>query len=702
VRGIKHAANFTAAIALSVALAGCTGHPDDQKPNTVVTQAALTDESGHVSFDLRGNTFELNLSDSENAQGASNLLVVLSATNEGGFYYVADPADRYSTMLLGTTPATAIDKVEEPGKVSNVVIERKDTACNRMANFFASGMTPSQLFYHRDAFDDEDNILQSNFGIIEDADNIPLSKLDNTLGLILEGIKDNLTTNAIEGYVTTILSIKIEMFKAAGGLPGWLMLLADICPIVDTQRWADYYRGLCYDDNDKFEIWKLGGFAGLNLKDMGVDTTILANPVLLVLPVDKPDPQAITEDGQWLAPTASIGGRFHEVDGNPLTSTAILEHSESIFPSVQFDIPPSSSEGDFFFIAGACKNYSPTYELKAVLNTPHPVPYSANLSTTLNVAKDDSFSVSFLPGRNCTDADYLTYHAEVDGECNQFDIVVSCLKPENYVPEGQCSIPSTCRNFGHLSDYSLGESEFAFKEVSGDRYQILDLQTNETSEDAENCGIIQYLGNMAKCDFRIWNAEGTEYEIPDISVVGGTTGTEVGMQNLTAWGSDLYAEAPFEYLSYDLIRIHLTTGNYSVISDTGQNPSIHMGNLVYEEDGVIILDNGSRYELSAGFAPKIHGDYVVFRDGNSLMLADISSPVTPLVSEISSQDDPAFTYDISGQMIVIGIRREVLVYDIVSSSLGTFADVGVSAASLRGRAMVFKTTMDDVYLCVLE
>jgi subtilisin family serine protease len=260
-------------------------------------------------------------------------------------------------------------------------------------------------------------------------------------------------------------------------------------------------------------------------------------------------------------------------------------------------------------------------------------------------------------------------------------------------------IPSACRNFGYLSDYSLGELEFAFKETSGDKYQILDLQTNETREDPENCEIRQYLGNMVRCDFRIWNAEGTEYEIPDIHVVGGSMGTEVGMQNLTAWNSELYAEAPFEYLSYDLIRIDLTIGNHSVISDTGQNPHVYMGNLVYEEDGVVILDNGSRHEISEGRLPRIHGDYAVFRDGNSMMLADISSPEATLLSEISSQDDPVFTYDISGQMIIIGTRREVLVYDIASSSLSTFAEIGVSAVLIRGRAIVFQTTMEDVYLC---
>lgn len=451
IKGVKRAiCSFSLSFALGAGLAsgGCTENDNRiPLPNTVVTQAALTDEDGHVSFNVRGNIFELNLSDSETGDAPPNLLVVLSAKNEGGLYYVTDPEEVFSTSIFGTTPATGIVEEEEPTIVSNVVVERRENVCNAPARFLVSGMTPAGLFNEAQP-GVSDSILQKIFYPVMDGDGerarFPLSHIDDAIKqttelLVGEAISRGAETGAVIVNVHFALKISQRTFESASAV-GNLLLLADACRASDTLAWADYYRGLCYEDEDEFEIWTFLGFNNLAATIPLVDLEIsaLTNPVILILPVENPDHQAITEDGQWFAPTASIQGNVERIEANPLIRTVILEHSEGLLPSVQYSIPNRQDAESFFFVAGACGNYSPSYRLRAEVNNPYPVPYTASLSTNLSVSQDDQFSVTFLPERECTDSDYLTYYAEADGQCNPFDITISCSEVPGY--------PASCSN----------------------------------------------------------------------------------------------------------------------------------------------------------------------------------------------------------------------------------------------------------------
>ncbi|MBU0614851.1 MAG: hypothetical protein KJ601_02060, partial [Nanoarchaeota archaeon] len=94
---LKHLA-ATAAVAFSLST-GCSSEPDPPLPNTLVTRSAVTDSDGYVSFDIRGNVFELNAQDPGTGEGISDLTVVISAKNEGGIYHVSDPTNHYQTKL---------------------------------------------------------------------------------------------------------------------------------------------------------------------------------------------------------------------------------------------------------------------------------------------------------------------------------------------------------------------------------------------------------------------------------------------------------------------------------------------------------------------------------------------------------------------------------------------------------------------------
>ncbi|MFH1364271.1 MAG: hypothetical protein ABIH52_01315, partial [Candidatus Aenigmatarchaeota archaeon] len=548
---LKHLA-ATAAVAFSLST-GCSSEPDPPLPNTLVTRSAVTDSDGYVSFDIRGNVFELNAQDPGTGEGISDLTVVISAKNEGGIYHVSDPTNHYQTKLIGTNP----NDQEQSNKVSNVLVSPRETICDAPARFYTSGLSPAELWDYRELSNDPENILKRSFSPINvegttDPKLFPLSTIDDALRLIIEEVEENLESSAVEGYISTILSVKLKALEGAAGLPGYILLLADTCAMNNTLSWADYYRGLCYEDNDLFEIWRLAGFRGIDSYDYGLDVSIFSNPIFLILPVDPPSGVALEErDGQttWEAPVAQIAGRVQNEPANPLVRTAILEHLSGLLPTVAATIPNNSntSDGEFFITAGACPNYAPEYTL--TLSTSGAI--TSNLSTSLYAQDEESYRISFHPVTECENEDYRThYSADDQGYCSIYDRMVTCSISEGYLAEGECifDLPPYC----HLVSISSGD--FHYDQLGGSRhlsrgtvitgtsqnYQFYDIGTR-TTEAAPGCESLFYVGDSIMCDNQITNLDSSEtYALPDFGSLGssGLDGniTDITIQSTTMFG----------------------------------------------------------------------------------------------------------------------------------------------------------------------
>ncbi len=732
---LKHLA-ATAAVAFCLST-GCSSEPDPILPNTLVTMAAVTDSEGHVSFDIRGNIFELNAQDPGTGEGISNLTVVISAKNEGGIYHVSDPTNYYQTKLIGTSLTPSAQ--EESNKVSNVLVSPRETICDAPASFYTSGLSPAELWDYRDLPNDPENVLKRSFSSINvegttDPKLFPLSHLDDALRLIIEEVEENLESSAVEGYIRALLSVKIKALEGAAGLPGHVLLLADACAMNNTLSWADYYRGLCYEDNDYFEIWRLAGFRGIDAYDYGLDVSIFSNPIFLILPVDSPSGVALEErDGQttWEAPVAQIAGLVQNEPANPLVRTAILENLPGLLPTVAAAIPNNSytSDGEFFITAGACPNYVPSYSL--TLSTSGAV--TANLSTSLYAQDEESYSISFHPTSACEDEDYRTYYSADDqGYCSIYDRRIACSMGEGYLAEGECifDLPPYC----HL--VSTSSEDFHYDQLAGtahlsggtiilgtsQNYQFYDVETR-TTEAAPSCESLFYSGDSILCDNQVTNMDTNEtYLLPDFGSIG-SSGQDGNITDITIQNTIMFGIVSSDTMLSGFVHLDLPAGYYDVFRDEGEHPRLSGNLLTYQipttqEIRIVELSSGSEHNVAQGFNPEISGTNVIFYsvDGGDYVvgLADVSNLSDILIEEIFREPNLSDielsryrtrNFDISEDHAVLSLPDGILLHSISMGSNTTFYSGNTTSLQIDGNYVVFTRPGQDEYeiiACLIE
>ncbi|MBU0590595.1 hypothetical protein KKF81_04610 [Candidatus Micrarchaeota archaeon] len=436
----RFASNAAVALALTAGTASmpaCSQETQETQRHDVVTRAALTDENGRASFDIHNVRYELNVTDSETGDGVPNMLGILSATDEGGLYMVFDQEEnRYPPAMTGVSAED--ENTESHVRRSNVVVEIPETICNLPRRLVVGGRSPAELFDERSA--DQRSVLTTFFKPIEDSEGnarrFTLRQLDDEMRHLIEfAVGSAVSEGAEEGIIKILTASGIKLgtrVTETTNAIGWVLMAMDLCAVSDTLSWASYYRGLCYDDEDRFEIWELKNFPEVGWDISGVYVGIITNPVFIILPVERPD--------EWEAPIAHIDGMIDisETASFLMRRTATLEHVDGILPTVGYLFSGSSNR--FFFDAGACENINPEYNLTVNVQDLQYL-FAAELSTSLHVSDDEEYEIGFYPAEGCeSEDDYFTSYLLEDEICSPYDIAVSCSAVNGYVTAEECNI----------------------------------------------------------------------------------------------------------------------------------------------------------------------------------------------------------------------------------------------------------------------
>lgn len=394
----------------------------------VVTKSSITDENGRAVFKVDGKTFVLNVYDSEKLEPVHGLIVILSTKGDEGIYILLDPENRYFPRITDSGKYEQAksflksDGVTDEFKVKNVVKEKKRTLCSPLFKNALQDKTPAAIFNNK-------KWLQDNFGDPVKT-KIPLKELNDVLGQLIkfavgEGIEGKITEAAVKLGTKFIDTTGKKLIP----IVGYALTAIDLCSILETHDWGAYYRSLCYEENDTFSIYRLKGLNDLKI-DVGPVSLGVETPLFIVLP-EKDNPN-------WLAPTAVIDGKVKVVEGsfNPLTKNVYLRHVDGKIPTIWYPVwyDVVKGYGEFSFVASACENYNPTYDLKVATGWS-----GKNPKTTMKVKetkKDDKpYNVEFYIDCGCNEEDYKTFYADRDGDGfgDEKDIIVACQIIENTV-----------------------------------------------------------------------------------------------------------------------------------------------------------------------------------------------------------------------------------------------------------------------------
>ncbi|MBU0591656.1 hypothetical protein KKF81_06200 [Candidatus Micrarchaeota archaeon] len=756
--GIKRfAMKVAVALALTtgtVNMPACSQETQETQRREVVTRAALTDENGRATFDIYGIRYELNVTDSETGEGVPNMLGILSATEEGGLYIVYDQeGDRYSPAMTGVSAED--EDAESYVRMSNVVVEIPETPCNAPRRFLVSGRSPAELYDDRYLEDENKSVIQTLFGRAGNSDNVALSELDNSLGQVIEAIREDLIGRGIEGgAIQFLLALGIKLSAETENRLnafGLITTALEACAIADTLDWASYYRGLCYEDDDRFEIWVLSGFEGIEIGTgiPDVDISLLRNPVLIILPVERPD-------NDWEAPVAHINGRvdLSQAPSLNMPRTVRLEHVDGSIPTLEYIIP--GSEDRFFFDAGACENYNPEYGLTVTALDPLHL-FSAELSTSLHVSDDEEYEIGFYPAEGCEmEGDYFTSYMLEDEICDPYDIAVSCTSIHGYVTAEECdwedidllecTDTEIAGQYGFLS-FSLDEGKIAFSS-DGIEISVYDIETGNRNEIAE------YRYNYSLDDGRLISTW-TSTDEHGYRIVNIENGDIINItEELHSWSGCIFNYSlsgnNFVFVSEgtgigeygDIYLSDLTRGNIDLIVEEGNSVSIHGNYVAYAEtrnrgcppdENVPIrlydINTASNYDLDGnGRIPRIYGNNVVYYDyvqlsGGldmySLQLVNIDDPTNPQRTEIMNEtisyhfSNNVKSYGIYGDYVAFSshgrAEEEIRLYHIPTGETrvvyeGIVAEDNSSGSTVQidGRYIVFMegdTSGQRIYVC---
>lgn len=407
--------------------------PNLQQQTGVVNRSAITNEEGRATFELGEREYQFNFYDFETYSEIPNLLVLLSMKNGNGVYTTIDLEDRYFSRTGGVEP----DESEGAFRVSNTVMQRRDPPCEitiRSLEHYTEGKLPQTLYeelYPENGSNEDigNSTLAQQFHIPHGGERVELAELDDFLGILMdlsinEAVGQGIETTAIRASV--LLGIKNA--RAVTGPIGLLLLEMDLCATWETISWAEYYRGLCYEETDTFQIWKVNNILqgiqdfSVPIEPLDVEINLLSNPVFVILPTERDEPN-------WDAPLASIDGR---VFGAPIYGSilATLEHIPSRIPTLSH----RTLDREFFLSASACESYNPTYELRVSTTSPG----LGEPSTIFEALEGETYEIDYYLSTGDNGL-YRSFFRDVgDGTCDRLSIAVSREEIPGYLNEEQC------------------------------------------------------------------------------------------------------------------------------------------------------------------------------------------------------------------------------------------------------------------------
>ncbi len=483
------------------------GNHDGTGTSVVVNKAALTDEEGKAIFDVNGATYELNVNDFESGERISNLLVFLSLKNDWGIYIIIDQENRYHPKIVGISSLEDSEEGIGGGgpetRVTNVVEEKSGDICNALTWQITQGISPEELYRDRHLDDEEESIIQQKFDLKKD--DVPLSELNDVFKQLLEISLSEVAERGIAATAVkaaTVLGVKVGKTGGQIGTGVGLVLTAvDICAAIDTLVWGTYYRSLCYEENDKFEIWKLKGPTQdidipIPLTDLEVN--LLTNPVFVILPKEKEDPN-------WEVPVGHIDGKIkltEDIPGFPGYMRVYLEHIDGRIPQITY-IPLYdfiTHESEFYFTASTCENYNPTYNLGI-----HATPLYGNPTTTIEFNKQENgdeketYDITFYLSKDCEES-YRTFYRDSDGDGlgDKYNLVVSCTEMDGYIENGNdCddeNIGERCPGCYTLSSFRVTSTLDIYGDIVvfyGDGIHYANIQSGEINSmpSTEECSV---------------------------------------------------------------------------------------------------------------------------------------------------------------------------------------------------------------------
>ena len=350
-----------------------------------------------------------------------------------------DSSGVYVPRLAGLGPV--MDEKSDSSatkKVSNVVMFKQGGICQLPASLFSTvdlsseeGMMQLDK-WHEELKKDEDakNPLTENFK--KDDEIVTLAELNDKISESLQHVGGDVSARALPAIALYFGFKKVG--KAVAGLlnkANLALFVADLCATSEKLDWAGVYYGLCYSDFDKFEIWKFK-YTNLEIKPL------IQNPFFLVLPAE-------SKQG-WSPPVAWISGKVvyespEEQFFGMFYSEVELKHVDGKLPTIKSETPlfyPGIPETTFSFVASACGNINPTYDIG--------IPswgYSDSLhpKTTLTVKDKEEYAVNFYINEDCGTSPLKQYvvsyeDKDKDGFGNKYKIAVSCGEVEGYVENG--------------------------------------------------------------------------------------------------------------------------------------------------------------------------------------------------------------------------------------------------------------------------
>ena len=384
------------------------------------------------------------------------------AKGDYGDYLLLDPSNNYQSMMGEVTGTKSGQDTSADQEESNVLLPHNPELCGFAAG---AGLSPDTL----------DFLINSGLFYIKDKgqpngdDKVKLSDLDNVMGQISDLTKGYVAGDQVQKAIVMLLmengaeKTVTEGVSGAIDKVGWVALGLTVCADLQSDAYANYYRSLCYSEDDTFTIYTLQG--------VGQISDWLNHPTILGYPIDK----GLFGYGKLISLLAGFDSPVFIVKPNSIKNTsppyAIANlrtfvpggvgsspKVESIFSSYEIDKADGGlvstevnsnnpSEEPYPVVLNACPNSNPDYTIGAPVSSIFPIianltSYEQAISDSIAVKDGEDYSIDFYLedksgfSGNCPDG-YRTYYKSGALTTNarggaHHDIVVSCTEPNGY------------------------------------------------------------------------------------------------------------------------------------------------------------------------------------------------------------------------------------------------------------------------------
>ncbi|MBI5051129.1 putative metal-binding motif-containing protein [Candidatus Micrarchaeota archaeon] len=146
--------------------------------------------------------------------------------------------------------------------------------------------------------------------------------------------------------------------KVVGGVANLVFELAEYCETKELREWKDYYKGLCYGEDDKFEIWKWKETDTELELPAGIKAEWIANPFIIIIPKKPP--------ANWTPSSAQVKGSVKTPKFLP-SSFVFAEPVDDSLPLI-FKSPVYNNQKkayDYSFLISTCPGINTAHRIKA-------------------------------------------------------------------------------------------------------------------------------------------------------------------------------------------------------------------------------------------------------------------------------------------------------------------------------------------------